>query len=549
MAIQEPTLLQRNFIPPALTNKDVLIRDTTGSGKTFGILLALLSKPRKRLGPKNLPGITSVIVVPNQELAFQLLSWAKSLLPTMDEEMLQEMIQVIVTPSPSSSSPLIPDEFLDNPKGRHRRGNKSRRRSLSPPSRGKAVVSEEKVTPVESLPVDEQIELLSKKLPHVLVATPLRLWELLQRGVLDLSGVETLVLDEVDHLIRLPKRYASQREILNRDRHPKPAELAVLEIMRSAQAVGRNLPEGDKTTIQGDGVEKDPKETTGSDRIQLIAASATMNRPMRYWLEKKGWVQDPEWVDTTKSVILPSGIEHHCVVIGQQSIRNMRLESDQNPWRVRNSGDESKQASEIDWAEKDQAWQKTDKDASWKEQQLAAPGVAPGLETAVEKFRDDDDRMLEGVATACMLDNVENACVFFCSSFSLNQLATRLEADFGLSVEQINNAFGIQQDNQNPRDPLEYRSMYAKTQPRNKGIYIAHESNARGLDLPGLSHVYIVGLPSSPSSYVHMAGRTGRMGQKGQVVTIIREDEHLEDRARTLFKSLSVDIKPFVHVE
>ncbi|KAG0257563.1 hypothetical protein BG011_003881 [Mortierella polycephala] len=516
MLIEEPTLLQRSFIPAVQQGKDVLIRDTTGSGKTFGVLLSLLSKPRCRIQPGNQLGITSVILVPNQELAFQLFSWTRSLFPALTELQLQELIQVVVTPSPSAVSPFSDDfeDFTPDIDGTHGRA------TANPGNE------------------EEQVKRLARALPHVLVATPNKLWQLVQEGKLDLSGIETLVLDEVDHLIRLPPRFASQQKILNRDIHPKPAELVVREILRSAQAAGRYLNEGDD-------------QQKLEDRIQIIAASATMNRPMRFWLESNNWVQNPEWVDTTKSVVLPESIQHHCLVIGEQSIRNMRAVNP-TPWNERN-GDiahENKgqakdykdllKPEETDWVATDQAWQREqrDKDVRWKEQQLKGPGVASELETAVERFKDDDDRMLEGVATACQLDEVQSACVFFCSSFSLTSLITRLELDFGLSVQQIQSAFENQQPSRNS----------SALQPR-KGIYLAHESNARGLDLPGLSHVYIVGMPSSPSSYLHMAGRTGRMGQKGQVVTILRDDDFLEDRARSLFNMLNVQIEPFVHVE
>ncbi|KAF9988771.1 hypothetical protein BGZ75_008605 [Mortierella antarctica] len=513
MTIQEPTALQRQFIPPILEGKDVLIRDTTGSGKTFGILLALLSKPRRRIGPKHQPGITSVIVVPNQELAFQLQSWARSLFPTSDQQQLQEMIQVVVTPS--FSLPTNDDSTTTTTPTFKKPRHTTRKGKNDPESTYTQIAG--------SREVDAQVERLQMALPHVLVATPSRLWTLLQSGVLDLSGIETLVMDEVDHLIRLPKRFASQRQIYNRDLHPKPAELSVREIIRSAQAVGRNL-EGSE------------------DRIQIVAASATMNRPIRHWLETNGWVIKPEWVDTTKSVVLPTGIQHHCLVVGAQSIRNMKLTSDAIRWNEKATLEGRAKDGEVDWAAQDQAWQKEqmDKDSAWKRQQLTAPSASPGLDTtAEEKFRDDDDRMLEGVATACMLDKVQSACVFFCSSFSLGDLATRLEFDFGLPVKQIQSAFAGEERQQGAIAPGGHR----------KGIYLAHEANARGLDLPGLTHVYIVGMPSSPSSYLHMAGRTGRMGREGQVVTIIRDDGHLEDRARSLFNTLNVPIEPFSHVE
>ncbi|KAF9543459.1 hypothetical protein EC957_000820 [Mortierella hygrophila] len=570
--ITHPTKLQKSFIPPILLNKDVLIRDTTGSGKTFGVLLAVLNKPRRKMvvgngvsvGGGN--GITSVVVVPNQELAFQLVEWTKELFPSLWEEegegFLDGMIQAVVTPP---SSPLDPTSTgkparAAGPGGYTSTGKKGRHRPRATSS------SNTKAD-------EEQIEKLAQNPPHVLVATPHRLWDLLQRGVLDLSQIETLVLDEVDHLIRLPNRFASRKQVLNRDLHPKPAELAVSEILRSAQAAGRYPPSlaPAEATDQETGLSMEDQDTTtssggkvartgkGADRIQIVAASATMNRPMRHWLETvRGWVQDPTWVDTTKSVVLPEGIEHRCIIVGPDSVRNMRFDTSESE-KVSGSG--GREELEVDMAETDRAWNQSkdasytptskEKEAAWKERSLTARGViSPDIDTgAVEKFRDDDDRMLEGVAMACQLDDVKSACVFFCTSFSLKDLATRFEFEFGLPVKTIQDAFPLSLPPSSTSTSTSTLTTTATTKKRSAGIYIAHEENARGLDLPGLSHVFIVGLPSSPSSYLHMAGRTGRMGERGEVVTILRDDEFLEDRARSLFRMLSVKVEPYQHVE
>lgn len=511
-------------------------------------------------------GITSVVVVPNQELAFQLVEWTRELFPSFceeeGEEFLDGMIQAVVTPPPSPVDPTLTGKPAGaGPGGYTSTGKKARHRPRATSS-------------INTKADQEQIQRLAQNPPHVLVATPHRLWDLLQRGVLDLSQIETLVLDEVDHLIRLPNRYASRKQVLNRDLHPKPAELAVSEILRSAQAAGRYPPalapaavtgqEADLSTedqdTTGSGAGKVARTGKGADRIQIVAASATMNRPMRHWLETvRGWVQDPTWVDTTKSVVLPEGIEHHCVIVGPDSVRNMRFDISESEKVGGGGGTEE---VEVDMAETDRAWNQSkdksntltskEKEAAWKERSLAAPGViSPDLDTgAVEKFRDDDDRMLEGVAMACQLDDVKSACVFFCTSFSLKDLATRFEFEFGLPVKTIQNAFPLYQlPPSSTSTSTSTLATTATTKKRSTGIYIAHEENARGLDLPGLSHVFIVGLPSSPSSYLHMAGRTGRMGERGEVVTILRDDEFLEDRARSLFRMLGVKVEPYRHVE
>ena len=49
-------------------------------------------------------------------------------------------------------------------------------------------------------------------------------------------------------------------------------------------------------------------------------------------------------------------------------------------------------------------------------------------------------------------------------------------------------------------------------------VLVAHEHAIRGIDLPHLDLVLVTMLPDSPESYMHMAGRTGRVGQAGRGV-------------------------------
>lgn len=51
---------------------------------------------------------------------------------------------------------------------------------------------------------------------------------------------------------------------------------------------------------------------------------------------------------------------------------------------------------------------------------------------------------------------------------------------------------------------------------------VTSDLGARGLDIPGLSHVVSLDLPEEPEVYVHRAGRTGRAGAKG--VSIVLAD-------------------------
>ena len=55
-------------------------------------------------------------------------------------------------------------------------------------------------------------------------------------------------------------------------------------------------------------------------------------------------------------------------------------------------------------------------------------------------------------------------------------------------------------------------------------IYVIKERLSRGLDLP-VDTVVMVGVPSSPSAYIHLAGRTARNDSSGTAITICRPDD------------------------
>jgi ATP-dependent RNA helicase DeaD len=58
-------------------------------------------------------------------------------------------------------------------------------------------------------------------------------------------------------------------------------------------------------------------------------------------------------------------------------------------------------------------------------------------------------------------------------------------------------------------------------------MVVATDLAARGLDVPGLTHVVHWGLPREIETYVHRSGRTGRAGREGQSIAIVSpRDRH-----------------------
>ena len=148
-----PTPIQASVIPLALAGRDVIGLAQTGSGKTAAFVLPLV----QTLGPGQ--GVRGLVVSPTREIALQT------------------------------------QAFIDLFRNRRRRG---RSRSRSPgATRGVSAVSL-----VGGLKIDPQIEQLRRH-PDVLVVTPGRLLDHVERRTVSLAKIEVLVLDEADHMLDL----------------------------------------------------------------------------------------------------------------------------------------------------------------------------------------------------------------------------------------------------------------------------------------------------------------------------------------------------------
>jgi superfamily II DNA/RNA helicase len=73
-------------------------------------------------------------------------------------------------------------------------------------------------------------------------------------------------------------------------------------------------------------------------------------------------------------------------------------------------------------------------------------------------------------------------------------------------------------------------------------ILVTSDLAARGLDIHGITHIIALDVPETGDPYIHRAGRTGRAGNRGVMVTIGNEEELR--RLAKLEKKLGIVIYP-----
>ncbi len=139
--LQQPTKVQEQVIPLALSGKDLMVSAETGSGKTLAFLLPILDHFMRQLSPET--GTRALILTPTRELARQVFI----------------QCQLFIRSSRLQAGLIIGGETF-----------KFQRAML-------------------------------RKNPEFIIATPGRLLEHFEHGNPDLSGLEFLVLDEADRML------------------------------------------------------------------------------------------------------------------------------------------------------------------------------------------------------------------------------------------------------------------------------------------------------------------------------------------------------------
>jgi ATP-dependent RNA helicase RhlE len=130
---------------------------------------------------------------------------------------------------------------------------------------------------------------------------------------------------------------------------------------------------------------------------------------------------------------------------------------------------------------------------------------------------------------------IERALVFSRTKHGADKIVRQLEAA-GIAANAIH---GNKSQPQRERAIAAFKSGQVK-------VLIATDIAARGIDIPGVSHVVNFDLPDVPEQYVHRIGRTARAGAEGIAVAFCSHEErgNLRDIERTTRLKIAVTPLP-----
>ena len=222
--ITTPTDIQKLALPVTLTKGNhCVIHSETGTGKSLAFLVPSLQDPR--------PALTSLILAPTRELAVQL--WHQAALLNCNKKA-KKRIFLAVSGNADEASDIA--EFLD-------------------------------------------------ARPHILIATPKRALSTFEAASQSFSYLQRVVVDEADKVLSPPRKWATKKEKMARELHPRAASILLGKVLA----------------------------LNSGHRLQLVAASATVDRGLRAELQELGWGPSLETLSTVSRATVPPLIKHLCV--------------------------------------------------------------------------------------------------------------------------------------------------------------------------------------------------------------------------------------------
>ncbi|KAG5440148.1 hypothetical protein PCANB_001717 [Pneumocystis canis] len=461
-SIFKPTVIQSKIFSALTSKSSLFIRSWTGTGKSFALALYVLNCQRSisKEGP-NIPTITSIILVPSNDLAYQYKQWIENILKNYETPIknIEDIIQVLTR-----------NNFDEN----------------------------------------LQIERLMRfPNPHILVVTPSRLLDVLSelgenyRNYIDFKHLQSIIIDEADYVLNTSKHFSVKKARQNRHHFP-PGQILLQYIITSRNKTSRT------------------KEEFLADNYKLICSSATLDKGLKRFIYSKNWnrYQTISSIDMTgynmeSNSLVPSKINHYVLKIVLPEHDKIHIMDATLPLLNKN---------------KTFVNDETPSNKNKKKRKLLdgiftinnPKNVSINLQNVIIII----------LSYLIKLENVKNAIIFIPDSISKKEFVERCQF------------YGLSSVIESSETTLKYKVNQDK-------IYVMNYLSARGIDLPGLTHVYMIDRLNNDIKYIHMAGRIGRMGNPGKIISIIPssskklEDDYFSKEAAITFDKIGVKVNSY----
>ena len=314
-----------------------------------------------------------------------------------------------------------------------------------------------------------QEEGLRKKRPFIVVGTPGRIAEMSRMGVLKTHGVSTLVIDEADDLLASNFRR---------------------DMARINEHCGKGAKGGRRTIICSATLKKETMDAYAyvAPDLKLVLADYEMNKPVES--------ADDDDINKTKDDRKEGTKEEN----------------------IDNIDDGKKEGEEEDIVEKArrEAQMKKQVMINAEEQQVmnrGAVALPPHLQHLF--IQADLNRKVDVLRRAVHAMDVQRCLIFVNFGRRSKDVEGKLSAR-GMPVASLHGDM----------DKIQRERVLKKFKSGEVRALLVSDLAARGLDIPNCDCVFNLELPTDEVHYVHRAGRTGRMGAPGVVVSISEQKEN-----------------------
>jgi len=314
-----------------------------------------------------------------------------------------------------------------------------------------------------------QEEGLRKKRPFIVVGTPGRIAEMSRMGVLQTHRVNTLVIDEADDLLASNFRR---------------------DMARINEHCGKGTRGGRRTIICSATLKKETLDAYAyaAPDLKLILADYEMNKPVIKRID----------LSTTTS-----------------GASNESIDDDNK--KKKQSSEDSDQSEEdiVDKARREAKMKKQVIINAEDQQSMNRGAVAlpPHLQHLF--IEADRNRKVDSIRRAMHAMDIQRCLIFVNFGRRSKDVEGKLSAR-GMPVASLHGDL----------DKIQRERVLKKFKSGEVRALLVSDLAARGLDIPNCDCVFNLELPTDEVHYVHRAGRTGRMGAPGVVVSITEPKEN-----------------------